>query len=463
MLKVTLPSGLETARQYILDVLLGEFLGVPFSTEIQEKSNSVQISADDRVLTITDCFFKQAANAWLQPDSLPKLPLAHWALADDLPTANVVSPSLPVLFGDGYLTSEEKRLNLGLDIFGSAFFMLSRYEEAVISERDSHDRFPATASLAYQADFMHRPIVNEYVEILWTCMKQLWPQLERKPREFRMQLSHDVDIPFQYLFHSPIFLLRYMAADILKRHSPSKAVKTWINWMKVKRFNDMMADPCYTFDAIMDISESHDLRSAFYFITDHSAGSIDGLYTIEHPEIRRLLRHIHARGHEIGLHPSYNTYRDPTQMAKEFEILKHTCESEGIEQSVWGGRQHFLRWETPTTFRNWEAAGLDYDSTLSYADHVGFRCGTCYEYPVYDVVECQQLKLRERPLVAMECSVIDERYMGLGVGKEAFDEFQRLKTTCQQFKGDFTLLWHNYRFVDPTETEFYKTVVGRPR
>jgi len=155
----------------------------------------------------------------------------------------------------------------------------------------------------------------------------------------------------------------------------------------------------------------------------------------------------------------YSCHRDQAQTVKEFEILKYFCEKEGIQQTTWGGRQHVLRWETPTTFRNLDAADLDYDTSLSFADHAGFRCGTCYEYTVYDVVKRQQLKLRERPLIAMECSVIDERYMGLGTGEAAFEVFQQLKTTCQKFNGDFTLLWHNNRFVNPVEQELYRALL----
>jgi len=405
-------------------------------------------------------FFQQAAIHWLQSESLPSLPLAQWNVKQDIAEVNLVSDSVPMIFGDEvYLKPHDNGLYLGLDIFGSAFFMLSRYEEAIKSERDAYDRFPASASLAYQADFLLRPIVNEYVEILWACMKRLWPQLERKPRHFRMLVSHDVDLPFEYLFLPPSRLLRRMAGDILKRHHPTKALKLLRDWIKVRGLNDMTADPYYTFDAIMDISESHGLTSAFYFITDHSAGSIDGLYTMEHPEIRRLLRKIHARGHEIGLHTSYNTYRDQAQTVKEFEILKSSCEKEGIQQTIWGGRQHVLRWETPTTFRNLDTADLDYDTSLSFADHAGFRCGTCYEYPVYDVVNQQRLKLRERPLIAMECSVMDERYLGLGAGEKAFEVFQQLKMTCQKFNGNFTLLWHNNRFVNPAERELYRALL----
>ena len=78
---------------------------------------------------------------------------------------------------------------------------------------------------------------------------------------------------------------------------------------------------------------------------------------------------------------------------------------------------------------------------------------------MYDVVKQQPLKLTERPLIAMECSVIDERYMGLGTGEAAFEVFQSLKTACQQFQGDFTLLWHNSRLIEVEEQRLYERIL----
>ena len=63
--------------------------------------------------------------------------------------------------------------------------MLTRYEEVVNNDPlrilDAHERFPATASIAYKENFLHRPVVNEYFEILWYCIKELVPHLEKKP------------------------------------------------------------------------------------------------------------------------------------------------------------------------------------------------------------------------------------------------------------------------------------------
>jgi peptidoglycan/xylan/chitin deacetylase (PgdA/CDA1 family) len=270
-------------------------------------------------------------------------------------------------------------------------------------------------------------------------------------------LSHDVDAPFAQAFTGVSRLIRNCGGDILKRKSPLMALNRVKSWQAVKRGN-YRQDLNYTFDRIMDISEQHNLQSAFYFKTACTDPIYDDNYSIDHPYIRQLMREIHQRGHEIGLHPSYLTYNDPAQTQREYERLRTVCEEEGIKQNQWGGRQHYLRWQVPATWRNWAEAGLDYDSTLSYADQAGFRCGVCYEFPVYDLEQRKTLPLIERPLVVMEGSVLGEQYMGLN-GMAALQEMQKLKNCCRMFNGNFTLLWHNSSFQEPGMWEMYEEIL----
>jgi hypothetical protein len=117
-----------------------------------------------------------------------------------------------------------------------------------------------------------------------------------------------------------------------------------------------------------------------------------------------------------------------------------------------------LRWEAPATWQAWEDAELDYDATLSFADHIGFRCGTCYEYPAFNLTTRTPLKLREQPLIVMESSALDKHYMNLPV-EFARVELGKLKEYCRMFGGDFTLLWHNHRLVEHRERELYRSLV----
>jgi peptidoglycan/xylan/chitin deacetylase (PgdA/CDA1 family) len=360
-----------------------------------------------------------------------------------------------VLYGGGPdFEQRGDRIRLGLDVFGSVFFLVTRYEELVGDERDQHERYPARASVATREAFVERPLANELAEVLWACMRRLWPGVKRRRRQFALRLSHDVDFPL-------IAPVRAEAVERARRDlKVEKAPWVALRRLAARQFPRSTSpgrDLYNTFDALMRLSEGLGLQGAFYFIAGNTGGAIDGDYTLEDPWIQSLLRAIHDRGHEIGLHPSYGTFRDAEQTFREFDRLRRVCQALGIEQERWGGRQHYLRWENPTTWQNWENAGLDYDSTVGFAEQPGFRCGTCYEYPVFNLRTRQQLALRERPLIVMDASLFS--YAGL-TPRQAAEQVERLKARCRLFDGELTVLVHNDRFLSRRVRSAFRSVLA---
>ena len=344
------------------------------------------------------------------------------------------------------------------DIPGLTYWMLTRLEEIGRTDLDNHNRFPATSSHAFQHDYLERPIVDEWLNILGQIIQRVWPQIELKKHQFEMKVSHDVDGPARYAFQGISGLARTMADDVISRKSfRSALLGPWI-WMNSRKEIHPL-DPANTFDWLMDQSENNGLTSAFYFICGRTDPRKDAQYDPEMPQIRALMRKIHKRGHEIGLHPSYNTYNKPDEIRREAERLQRVCSEEGINQSEWGGRMHFLRWDQSKTLKAWNDAGMAYDSSLGYADRPGFRCGTCHEYPAFDVMNDRQLRLRIRPLVAMDCTVMAEKYLGLGATEQAYEKFRQLKEACWKVGGTFTLLWHNSYFWKSEHFRIYQRLL----
>lgn len=340
------------------------------------------------------------------------------------------------------------------DILGLTYWMLSRQEELGRTDLDDHGRFAATSSHAFKHGYLERPIVDEWLDVLGQVIQKTWPALSLKVHQFDMKVSHDVDGPSRYAFCSISGIVRAMAGDVLKRRDfKSALLAPWVRLCSKTALHP--ADPENTFDWIMDVSERHGLKSAFYFICGRTDASRDADYEPDHPAIRNLIRRIHIRGHEIGLHPSYGSYQSPEIISTEAQRLRRIAFEEGVVQSEWGGRMHYLRWEHPTTLSGWAQAGMTYDSTLSYADRPGFRCGTCFEYPAFDPVSKTAPPLRIRPLIAMECTVMAPRYMGLGTGKAALAKFMELKNACKAVNGSFTLLWHNSQFSSKEKRALY--------
>jgi hypothetical protein len=388
-------------------------------------------------------------------------PCTHWDAAAEgwqsvlglpLPAPGAVGLPMPLI------TPTDQGMHVAYDILGLTYWMLSRQEEVGRIDLDAHGRFPATSSHAYKHDYLERPVVDEWLHILGQVMQRTWPGIELKQHSFSMKVSHDVDRPSRYGFLSVPALVRAMAGDVIKRRDFKSAMLA--PWVRMNTRTELQrADPANTFDWIMDVSEQHDLQSAFYFICGHTDAR-DADYQPEHPAIRHLMRRIHQRGHEIGLHPSYGTYQKPQLIRQEADRLRKVCGEEGISQTEWGGRMHYLRWKQSTTLRACADAGMAYDSTLCYADRPGFRCGTCFEYPAFDPVAQEALSLRIRPLIAMECTVMASRYMGLGSGDEALAKFVELKNTCSAVGGCFTLLWHNTQLEVDTACQIYQQILN---
>jgi hypothetical protein len=177
-----------------------------------------------------------------------------------------------------------------------------------------------------------------------------------------------------------------------------------------------------------------------------------------------ILRRIHERGHEIGLHASYVSHGSLARTQAETGALIDVCHAAGIEQESWGVRQHYLRFSNPTTWRHQESAGLSHDSTLGYAEQVGFRSGTSREHPVFDLLERRPLRLRERPLVVMDGSLFG--YMGLGY-EEAERRTRSVVDACRRHRGDAVVLYHNDTVAGAGQRARYRDLVedlvGEPR
>jgi len=371
---------------------------------------------------------------------------AHFALLDksayslDFLPASLLFPSgphpylvgsIPVLFwGEGYEDGnkpfaerrEDGTVVFYADIIAATFFMLTRWEETVSSVRDQHGRFPATASVAYKQGFLDRPIIDEYALILGAWLKTLLPGWEPQPSQFSVKLSHDID----YVRSASI---RTFGGDILKRRSPVKALQT--ARQLIFREADPYLQGCYE---LADLSEEHGFQSAFYFMSaDRSP--FDSGYDPQEKSVQRLIHNLRRRGHEVGFHPGYQTFDNLERFHQEKQRMDLA-----LGETRYGGRQHFLRFRAPDTWRLWEEAGLTYDSTLGYADHEGFRCGTCHPFQPFDIEQDRVLDLWEIPLIVMDVTLKQYRHLTPAEGEE---RILTLAQRCKAVNGVFTLLWHN--------------------
>lgn len=422
--------------------------------EVQVEENQYRLQLEGKELLLPNVFFANASGKWLDKESLPKLPLKEFTIPD----IHHKNFQLPILFGQSEAVREPHQLPI--DIFGSIYFLLSRYEEAVLSEKDSHGRFPASASIACKCSFLERPLVDEYRDLFWVYFNKIWPNVIREQRTPRTIISCDVDWPKDPAGTSLYYSTRKALGRIVKDGSIQKAREVLSNYWTTRQ-GSLDKDPFHQgIHWMMDVNEKAGNQVTFNFIPQQTHPTLDNPYRIDSPEMRKLIKAIHERGHLIGFHPGYDTFDHPDNFKASADLFWNVIESENIKQEEFGGRQHFLRWQHPQTANLWEANGFAYDSTLGFADRAGFRCGTSREYSMFGVeVDNWLMNLREQPLVLMECTVMAQRYMGLGQSEKAIEYMKKLKATCEFYGGDFTLLWHNTDVTTSQERDIYLQLI----
>lgn len=451
MLHVRCPDSYRPERTYIWQVILEDFLGLPTEISFEQRSDTLLLGGRSRrKLALCDGLFGAPSAKWLTEQTLPSTPLARWKIPSEY---SLPFTDLPVLYGKtgkngDFLTQAGDITRIGIDIAGSAFFMLTRYEELVTKQRDAFGRFTATNSLAYRENFLMRPLVNEYLELLWIFLQQIDHGLARRERFFELEPTHDVDIP--YRLRPPKRLAKTLLGDLAHRHDPLLALRHLFHGAKAS-FQVSHDDPYDTYDSLMDQSERSNTRSRFYFMAT-------GPYRLSSKPIQALLARINERGHEIGFHGNLGSSQDPQVLRSELEVFHREVARAGVNSPLLGGRQHYLSWDASQTWGHWEEVGLEFDSTCGFADHIGFRCGTCYPYRVFDIHRRIPLNLKERPLLAMDVTLFD--YMSLSMN-EAENRLTEIVEQVRLHKGVLITNWHNSWFDGRSlRKSFYQRAIG---
>jgi len=321
-------------------------------------------------------------------------------------------------------------LVLNGDIVSSSFFMLSRWEEKHNNDLDIHGRFKYENSVAFKYKFIHIPIVDEYAMLLRKYLQEIFPNINMGKSQFCIKISHDIDDirRFKSLKQS----IRTFGGDLIKTKNLKLLIKS-IGEFK-SSYKQPKKDPYFlAIYELARLSKENNMNSAFYFKTaDYS--NYDSGYVIE-DYVKECIWCLQELGFEIGFHPGYYTYKNYDKFIEEKERLDDI-----LGFSSYGGRQHYLRFDVNSTWKFWEQAGLKYDSTVGYAEHEGFRCGTCHPFKPFDIDEDRELDIIEIPLIVMDGTLQTYRKLS---PEEGLDSIINLMNRCRDVEGVFTLLWHN--------------------
>ena len=344
------------------------------------------------------------------------------------------------------------------DVHGLAliFHVLSGADENDPALRDIRERYDDRAGLLGRLGLTDTLVVDALAEDLLALLRQRWPAVGTLNRRVELHLSHDVDAPYLYAFSGLRGLAKAALADVRESDVRLSALSSWMGSVSGK--DD--ADPYFLFDWLMDESEGHGLASTFYFIAGRTGGRLDGDYDLRSPRMRRLLSRVIDRGHNIGLHPSYNAFRSLEVLRVEKARLLDSASDAGWSGSEIPVRMHYLRFDPAITPGLLDQVGFSFDSSLGFAGRAGFRRGTAREFRIWDWSSDRPTSLREKPLTAMDASLYKPDNEGLNPD-QAVARLADLTDRIHASGGGVNLLWHNNFFFSAGHKAAYQSIVRR--
>jgi hypothetical protein len=330
------------------------------------------------------------------------------------------------------------------DLFGALrFWLADEGNGAEDARRDEHGRLIAAASAQSRIGATQVPIVNAYLALFrsWIQHRTGVPTRFARPggKQCAVVLTHDVDNPVGPRDPRHRF---WLASRDLRRAKPRRALRHLREALRTTARPAVPRSAAWLFRDIVRAEESRGLRSTFFFApvsTYSPAGhGFDVNYDLAAPRFRRLTRELAARGAEIALHVSYAALADSNRIAQERARVEAVA---GVD--VLGCRHHYLRMTEPMwpSLEAHAAAGLRYDSSVSFPDEPGFRLGVALATRLWNPIARRPVAALQIPLMAMDWAFYSHPDQTLG---GAVAHFQELVDGLKRYGGVAALDWHEY-------------------
>lgn len=409
---------------YTFDLLLNEILGIPYqiTVSIEEFKNF------------------NGQKFVYSPNSI-----------DD----SLYFPAHPLLFEEDIKTQKMDKIDwedciglfeisrcpfINFDLFASAFYLVSRYEEYLPHHVDKYNRFGSSVSIAYTFQFLRKPMVNYYVRQLNKILENHFGKIETKKTKFKLLLTYDIDNAYEYkgknVMQHTYALGRYLMTAQFKKFFERIGVILTGN-----------RDPFDTFLKMDKWHKKYNVYPIYFFLLAIRRTNYDTNIKYNSKELRKLIE-LTSASYEIGAHPSFNAGTSLKTMQSEIKLLRQYS-----DKDVFRSRQHFLRLSLPETYYHLMQCNITEDYTMGYSSRPGFRASICQPFYWYDLRNEKKTTLRIFPFAFMDATFkYYKRYRSEKIRERLFELYHETK----QFNGTFVTVFHNDILAEERYSKIYE-------
>lgn len=318
------------------------------------------------------------------------------------------------------------------DPVAEIFLHLSRYEEYLDFKADVHMRFQGKKSILNQSGYLLKPVVDQWIYLLgkWlfsegklkSTIKHSAPQIHA---------TFDIDMPWKYLHRNAwknfMTKAKYLFSGDWKAYKNISAV-----------LSQKTRDSYDTYQYLLEKSKALAIKPHVFFQVGGNT-AFDRIGDYDQASLEQLIRQL-IKYWQPGLHPGYTSVEHTGEdlLTVEKKLLEKLSSAE-----IHDSRQHFVRLRMPQTYELLIKAGIRNDFSCGFADVSGFRAGTAYSFPWYNLSKEATTDLTLHPFVFMDVTMRQYEQLTVASAKNKIDAaWRELNITG----GRLCFVWHNSSF-----------------
>lgn len=314
------------------------------------------------------------------------------------------------------------------DLFGAAFYLLSRYEEYLPHTKDTYGRYSHANSLAYKHQFLHIPLIEYWQQGLHKALAQTNSGYIFKAPAFEICISYDIDIAYKYNGKGVWRNLAGFVKDALN-----------FNWVLIPERIGTLAgnikDPFDQYEAILSLHKQTQIPAVFFLLVAARQEGYDKNIDPAYPVFQQLAGNIAAL-HTTGLHPSTAAFARHQLLQDEKKQLEGI-----IKKPITCSRQHYIMMNLPATYQALITAGIQADYSMGYGSINGFRASYSRPYHWFDLSTNTISDLVIHPFCWMDANSIFEEKQ---TPDEAKNQLIHYTDALRQTGGILGLIFHNH-------------------
>ena len=277
--------------------------------------------------------------------------------------------------------------DIPFDLPGAAFYLITRYEEYLSFEPDTYGRFPHTASIAFQKNFLSKPIIQHWASLMKNIIgNHFFATLPNKPNWVP---GYDADILFQYQAQSPIVSLAKFVRNLYKGNFDELELQWKVLRGKVR-------DPFDIWEQLRKLNDEVKMVPIYFFSGNAQQQGFDRQISFLHPAVNAIIQQCSWHG-TLGWHPSFQCSAEKQKMEKELAQFQMVT-----PEKIKDVRFHYLRFTLPQSYRWLIDLGIENDYSMGYGAVNGFRASYSDPFDWFDLARNQVTALRIHPFCLMD-------------------------------------------------------------